>query len=43
MGTSPTMNDVAREAGVALRTVSRYVNGATNIDPVLAERIRLAI
>ena len=43
MGTSPTMNDVAREAGVALRTVSRYVNGATNIDADLAERIRLAI
>jgi len=43
MGTSPTMNDVAREAGVALRTVSRYVNGATNIDSELAERIRLAI
>jgi LacI family transcriptional regulator len=37
MGTSPTMNDVAREAGVALRTVSRYVNGATNIDSELAE------
>jgi len=43
MGSSPTMNDVAREAGVALRTVSRYVNGATNIDAELAERIRLAI
>ncbi len=43
MGSSPTMNDVAREAGVALRTVSRYVNGATNIDSELAERIRLAI
>lgn len=39
----PTMNDVAREAGVALRTVSRYVNGARNIDPQLAERIRDAI
>lgn len=43
MGSSPTMNDVAREAGVALRTVSRYVNGATNIDADLAERIRAAI
>jgi len=43
MGSSPTMNDVAREAGVALRTVSRYVNGATNIDSDLAERIRIAI
>lgn len=37
------MNDVAREAGVALRTVSRYVNGATNIDPLLAARIGAAI
>jgi len=43
MAAGPTMNDVAREAGVALRTVSRYVNGATNIDTDLAERIRLAI
>jgi LacI family transcriptional regulator len=40
---TPTMNDVAREAGVALRTVSRYVNGATNIDPELADRIGRAI
>lgn len=43
MAGAPTMNDVAREAGVALKTVSRYVNGATNVDPVLAERIRAAI
>lgn len=43
MAGAPTMNDVAREAGVALKTVSRYVNGATNVDPVLAERIRVAI
>ena len=43
MASGPTMNDVAREAGVALRTVSRYVNGATNIDADLAERIRQAI
>ena len=39
----PTMNDVAREAGVALKTVSRFVNGATNIDPVLSARIGEAI
>jgi LacI family transcriptional regulator len=43
MTSTPTMNDVAREAGVALRTVSRYVNGATNIDPELAARIGRAI
>jgi LacI family transcriptional regulator len=38
-----TMNDVAREAQVALRTVSRYVNGETNINPQLADRIASAI
>ena len=37
------MKDVAQAAGVALKTVSRYVNGETNIDPVLVERIREAI
>ncbi len=39
----PTMNDVAREAGVALKTVSRYVNGETNINSVMAGRIAEAI
>ncbi|MCS5720091.1 LacI family transcriptional regulator [Herbiconiux sp. CPCC 205763] len=39
----PTMNDVAAAAGVSLKTVSRHVNGATNIDPALAERISAAI
>lgn len=39
----PTMHDVAREAGVAVRTVSRFVNGDTNINPVLAGRISDAI
>lgn len=43
MPARPTMNDVAREAGVALKTVSRFVNGATNIDPVLSARIDAAI
>lgn len=40
---TPTMNDVARAAGVSLKTVSRYVNGETNIDPVLVDRIGTAI
>lgn len=40
---NPTMNDVAREARVGLKTVSRFVNGETNIDPVLGERIQAAI
>lgn len=39
----PTMKDVARVAGVSIKTVSRYVNGETNINPVLVERIREAI
>ncbi|GLK19152.1 hypothetical protein GCM10017602_36340 [Herbiconiux flava] len=39
----PTMKDVAAAAGVALKTVSRHVNGATNIDPALAARIAAAI
>ncbi|WP_440709018.1 LacI family DNA-binding transcriptional regulator [Herbiconiux sp. YIM B11900] len=39
----PTMNDVAAAAGVSLKTVSRHVNGATNIDPELAARIAAAI
>ncbi|WP_291053113.1 LacI family DNA-binding transcriptional regulator [Herbiconiux sp.] len=39
----PTMNDVAAAAGVSLKTVSRHVNGATNIDPALAARIAAAI
>ena len=42
-GRPPTMKDVAAAAGVALKTVSRHVNGATNIDPVLAQRIADAI
>lgn len=37
------MNDVAQLAGVALKTVSRYVNGETNINPELAGRIGAAI
>lgn len=40
---APTMNDVAAHAGVGLKTVSRYVNGETNIRPDLAERIAEAI
>lgn len=39
----PTMKDVAEAAGVGLKTVSRYVNGETNINPALRERIKSAI
>lgn len=37
------MKDVARSAGVSLKTVSRFVNGETNISPGLAARIEKAI
>ncbi|ROR73441.1 LacI family DNA-binding transcriptional regulator [Bogoriella caseilytica] len=43
MNRGPTMVDVAEAASVSLKTVSRYINGATNIDPKLAERIREAV
>lgn len=43
MAKNPTMIDVANEAGVALKTVSRYVNGADNINAAMAERIVAAI
>ncbi|MEU4219336.1 LacI family DNA-binding transcriptional regulator [Actinoplanes sp. NPDC026623] len=39
----PTMNDVARAAGVSLKTVSRVVNGELTVDPALAARVRAAI
>jgi LacI family transcriptional regulator len=37
------MNDVARHAGVSLKTVSRVVNGIATVDPGLAERVRTSI
>ena len=37
------MTDVARSAGVSLKTVSRYVNGETNIDGGIAARIAESI
>ena len=37
------MVDVAREAGVALRTVSRVVNRDSTVGEPLAERVRQAI
>lgn len=39
----PTMNDVARTAGVSLKTVSRVVNGETTVAPDLAVRVRAAV
>ncbi|BEL04275.1 LacI family DNA-binding transcriptional regulator [Actinoplanes sichuanensis] len=37
------MNDVARAAGVSLKTVSRVVNGVQTVDPTLAAQVRSAI
>ncbi|MFC4589665.1 LacI family DNA-binding transcriptional regulator [Sphaerisporangium corydalis] len=39
----PTMNDVAAEAGVALKTVSRVVNEEPGVNSATAERVRRAI
>jgi len=39
----PTMKDVAGRAGVALKTVSRVVNGEPGVRPQVAERVRSAI
>jgi LacI family transcriptional regulator len=38
-----TIKDVAREAGVSMMTVSRVVNGKTNVRPATAEKIEKAI
>jgi LacI family transcriptional regulator len=37
------MRDVARSAGVSLKTVSRVVNGETTVAPDLAARVRAAV
>jgi LacI family transcriptional regulator len=43
-GSGPaTMRDVARSAGVSLKTVSRVVNGETTVAPDLAARVRAAV
>ncbi|MDF2046584.1 MULTISPECIES: LacI family DNA-binding transcriptional regulator [Microbacterium] len=39
----PTMIDVAAEAGVSLKTVSRVVNGEPHVDPALTERVNAAV
>ncbi|GAA0794584.1 LacI family DNA-binding transcriptional regulator [Spirilliplanes yamanashiensis] len=39
----PTMNDVARHAGVSLKTVSRVVNGETSVSADLAARVQAAV
>ncbi|SEG53299.1 transcriptional regulator, LacI family [Actinacidiphila yanglinensis] len=37
------MTDVAREADVSLKTVSRVVNGVSTVDPEMAARVRAAV
>ncbi|GAA4205979.1 LacI family DNA-binding transcriptional regulator [Actinocatenispora rupis] len=39
----PTMADVARAAGVSLKTVSRVVNNVPTVDAALAERVLAAV
>ncbi|MDP5029020.1 MAG: LacI family DNA-binding transcriptional regulator [Paraglaciecola sp.] len=39
----PTINDVAREAGVSKRTVSRVINGSTNVGAKTLEIIQAVI
>ena len=41
--TRPTMKDVASKAGVALKTVSRVVNGEPGVTPETARRVQGAI
>ncbi|WP_406465922.1 LacI family transcriptional regulator [Streptomyces sp. NBC_00111] len=42
-GATPTLEDVARAAGVSRATVSRVVNGVRNVDPSIQEAVRQAI
>jgi LacI family transcriptional regulator len=43
MPSRPTMHDVARAAGVSLKTVSRVVNGEPNVRPETEQRVQQAI
>ena len=42
-GTHPTVADVSRVAGVSLMTVSRVINGATNVSEATRDKVRSAI
>lgn len=40
---TPTLEDVARAAGVSRATVSRVINGVRNVDPAIQEAVRQAV
>ncbi|MDF6017321.1 LacI family DNA-binding transcriptional regulator [Streptomyces sp. JH34] len=42
-GAAPTLEDVARTAGVSRATVSRVINGVRNVDPAIQEAVRQAV
>ncbi|HEU5426059.1 MAG TPA: LacI family DNA-binding transcriptional regulator [Actinocrinis sp.] len=42
-GTTPTLEHVAKVAGVSRATVSRVINGIRNVDPQLQEVVRAAV
>jgi len=39
----PTMVDVAADAGVSLKTVSRVINAEPNVDPAMIERVQASV
>ncbi|MFF4243123.1 LacI family DNA-binding transcriptional regulator [Streptomyces sp. NPDC001822] len=42
-GAAPTLEDVAKAAGVSRATVSRVINGVRNVDPAIQEAVRQAV
>ena len=42
-GASPTLEHVAKVAGVSRATVSRVINGIRNVDPQIQELVREAV